>query len=179
MRKITVGLVAALLLVGVAGCSEPTPERTPVPTASATPVFASDEEALAAAEEAYGAYLAELDRALSTLETAGLEAVATDRALSEAIESVDGFKSDGHVLVGASSYDSASLIQAGIAGDVDIYACWDISETDVVDESGVSTVLKSRPSIFPMQISLDWLESGSRLIVREAEVWDGESFCAK
>lgn len=151
----------------------------PVPTASATPVFASDEEALAAAKEAYGAYLAELDRALTTLETSGLGAVASGRALSEAIDSVDGFREDGHVLVGASSFDSAKLIQAGAGGDVDIYVCWDISETDVVDESGVSTVLENRPSLFPMQVSLEWLEEKLLLIVREAEIWNGENFCGE
>lgn len=169
---------AAVLLVGLAGCVGPPSAPMPVPSPSSTPVFASDEEALAAAEVAYGEYLAVLDRALSTVETAELKRVASGRALSEAIESVEGFRSDKHHLTGNSSFDTASLTQAEYDGRVDIYVCWDITNTDVVDEAGRSTVPIDRPSRFPMQVSFEWIRSESALLVIEAEVWDGENFCA-
>jgi hypothetical protein len=55
MRR-TARLPLPLLLITLvlAGCTQPDPMPTPPPTPSASPVFASDEEALAAAEEAYG-----------------------------------------------------------------------------------------------------------------------------
>ena len=51
--RVTAALAVVLLLTG---CSLASPEVAPTPTPSATPVFASEEEALAAAEEAYAAY---------------------------------------------------------------------------------------------------------------------------
>ena len=49
-------LLLAVLLSGCASTTEPKPTLTPTAT-DAAPVFASDEEALAAATEAYRAYL--------------------------------------------------------------------------------------------------------------------------
>ena len=56
--------VVALLIVALSGCaSTPDPQLTPTPSATAAaPVFASDEEALAAATEAYAAYLTMSDQ---------------------------------------------------------------------------------------------------------------------
>ncbi|HWU47090.1 MAG TPA: hypothetical protein VN133_10080, partial [Humibacter sp.] len=52
------GVLGALLLGGVlAGCTPSAPKPTHSPTASRTPMFASDEEALKAATDAYAAYL--------------------------------------------------------------------------------------------------------------------------
>src|SRR4051812_41826324 len=56
MRAAPLAPVAALLLA-LAGCVPSDPHPTASPSASATPVFASDAEALAAAEKAYAAYL--------------------------------------------------------------------------------------------------------------------------
>ena len=60
LRPIAV-LAAAFVLAALSGCVQTTEKPTPTPTAAATPAFASDEEALAAAEKAYAAYLAVLD----------------------------------------------------------------------------------------------------------------------
>src|SRR5690606_919779 len=66
MRR-TARLPLPLLLITLvlAGCTQPDPMPTPPPTPSAAPVFASDEEALAAAEEAYGKYLETVDAILA------------------------------------------------------------------------------------------------------------------
>src|SRR5690606_7687607 len=63
MRR-TARLPLPLLLITLVltGCTQPDPMPTPPPTPSSAPVFASDEEALAAAEEAYGKYLEESDQ---------------------------------------------------------------------------------------------------------------------
>ena len=177
MRKFLSAAAAALLLTSLAGCIDPGPVKTPVPTPSATPVFASDEEALAAAEAAYAAYLAVLDKAFETFDPAGLREVASGKALSEALESVEGFQRENRRITGQSSSDSATLIQAQPDGYVEIYACLDVSKTDVLDESGTSTLSPDRPTRFPMQVALDWASDRAVLIVSEAEVWGGENFC--
>ncbi|MES1170616.1 MAG: hypothetical protein ABUL47_08010, partial [Leifsonia sp.] len=76
-------LAAAVLLAVLAGCV-PTGTPTKSPRATATPVFASDAEALAAAEKAYAAYESAVDRSLQTSSAEGLDAVATGDALSSA-----------------------------------------------------------------------------------------------
>ena len=62
-RLLPLAVLGAALL---AGCLPTDPPVTPPPTSDLEPVFASDEEALAAAEEAYGAYLAAADEILSS-----------------------------------------------------------------------------------------------------------------
>lgn len=138
-------------------------------------MFASDEEALAAAEAAYAAYLAALDRAFSSHEPGGLEAVASDNALSEAVESVNSFRDRMLFATGASSADSFSLVQTSSDGYIEMYACLDVSRTDLLDSSGASVVPPNRPARFPMQVLLNWV--GNSLVVSEAEVWAGENFC--
>ena len=53
-------VLAFSIALGMGGCVAPTPDPTPSTSAapSASPLFNSDEEALAAATEAYAAYLA-------------------------------------------------------------------------------------------------------------------------
>lgn len=176
MPKLLLAAGAVALVLTMTGCGEPPPHVTPTPTPSAAPVFASDEEALAAAEESYRAYLAALDQALTTFETAPLEGVAAGTALKEALESVEGFESEGKVLTGVSTIDTTSLVRAEPDGTVYMYACLDVSGTDVVDASGRSTVEAGRPIRFPMEVTLHW-GSASGLMVVEAEVWDGDNFC--
>ena len=55
----TLALASALVLTG---CTAPPPHTVAVSSPTATPVFASDEEALAAAVEAYEKYLAVSDQ---------------------------------------------------------------------------------------------------------------------
>jgi hypothetical protein len=166
---------AAVILMAMTGCVEPTPRVTAGPTASAPPVFASEEEALAAAEEAYAAYLAALDGALTNYDTARLRKTSTGQALKEALASVEEFKKDARVLVGSSSADSITLIQYSAAGDVSVYACLDVSATDVLGADGRSTVSEGRPLRYPMQIDAQ-IDDGEPLVI-SAEVWDGENFC--
>lgn len=168
-------LVLLLPLVVLAGCGGP-PVVTPVPTPTVTPVFASDEEALAAAEEAYGAYLAAVDLSLATGDGTGLRLVAEGNALEEALDSVEGFIEKGEKLVGQSSFTSMTLISQAIDGRLESYVCLDISQADVVDATGSSIVPPDRASVYPMHLSFEFRSHG--LLVSESEVWDGENFCA-
>src|SRR3954462_13593979 len=74
-------LATAALLLALAGCVPTDSHPTSWPHPSATPVFASDAEALAAAEKAYAAYEAAVDRSLQSISVDGLDAVATGDAL--------------------------------------------------------------------------------------------------
>lgn len=175
-------LVGAVTIAGMlllAGCGGGDPIPTLPPTPSATPIFASEEEALAAAEDAYAAYQAAVDLALQTLDSSGLEDVATGAALETAIGSVEEFDQSGRHQVGSTQVrsiapvDLSSMLEGDATDIAQIYACIDLSKVSVVAADG--DVAQSPLAILPMIVGLTW--GGGRLLVAEEEVWDGSNFC--
>lgn len=175
-------VVGALVLVGMlalTGCvgGERLPTLPPTPTS--TPIFASEEEALAAAEAAYAAYQAAVDFALQTLDPSGLSAVATGEALSTALASVESFQAAGKRQIGLISVDSvrptdlSALTEGGRDDVAQIYACLDLSQVTVVNSAG--EISQSSVLRIPMIAGVRW--DGSALLVAEEEVWDGSDFC--
>jgi len=170
-------LALLLPLVVLAGCVGP-PVVTPVPTPTATPVFASDEEALAAAEEAYAAYVAVADSILS--EGGAQPDRLSDVATGEFLEvSLAGFKSaqtQGIHSIGRTVVKSTTLQayypNSGPMGLVVIYTCDDISAVDVVDASGVSVVKVDRPPQTTFAVTFDLVDGDLRISNREA--WSNE-----
>jgi hypothetical protein len=143
-------------------------------------VFRTDAEALAAAEKAYRAYEAAVDKSLSTADGAELSQVATGQALEAAMESVDKYKSSGRRQVGQSavkSVDPADLSRLLTAHPISgqIYGCLDVSRVVVVDASGRDVSVPGRDTIYPTLVTLEWKRS--RLLVGEEKVWDGANFC--
>lgn len=171
-----------VLLLG--GCTPADPPVTPRPVPSSTPAFASDEEALAAATKAYGEYQEALDRAFSTYETGSLNDVATDSALKSDLKSVADYRAAGKHQEGSTSVDTVSPVDLGALtdsrsgdGSIQIYACLDVSKTDVLDASGVSVVQPGSDRRFPMLVSMNWREAEHQLLVSNEEDWTGANFC--
>jgi hypothetical protein len=147
-------------------------------------VFASDAEALAAAEKAYAAYESAVDKSLQTSSPDGLDVVATGDALTSAISSAAAFKQDGRKQRGNSTVgkvtpaDLGALTMPGAAdGVAEIYACLDVSRVEVIDASGKTVSAPDRQVIFPTLVSLVWSASNQALLVSEESVWDGQNFC--
>jgi hypothetical protein len=169
--------VAGMLLLAGCGGGDPIPTLPPTPTA--TPIFASEEEALAAAEEAYSAYQAAVDLALQTLDDDGLEAVAVEPALGTARDSVERLRAEGSHQVGdtivASVFptDLSPLVDAGNVGEAQVYACLDLTSVAIVAADGSES--SSSVDRFPMIVTLS--VQGSKLLVASEEVWDGDNFC--
>lgn len=169
----------SLSLLLLTGCVPHPSPTLPSPEPTSTPVFASDEEALAAAEAAYREYEAEVDRSLSTYDQDGLPKVATGDALSAAIKAATDLEKRGQRQTGTSTIDSLSLVAGGAEDEsVQIYACLDVSGTDLVDGSGKSVVPSGRPTRFPVTVNLDWSSEAGVLLVSREEVWDGKDFCS-
>jgi len=176
----------ALVLVGTlsaSGCASEAPAADPTPTPSATPLFASDEEALAAAEEAYAAYLAVTDEIFADggKHPERLLEVATQEVLDAQREGYTTAAENGWQGIGSTRLDSVSLEQYDPTNSqsmVSIYGCVDLANVDVVDSSGVSVVSPTRPDRAPFEITLN--SSGdlsSPLIVSGERPWTGEDFC--
>lgn len=178
MRKLVGAVVVAGMLL-LTGCGGGDPIPTLPPTPSSTPIFASEEEALAAAEEAYAEYQAAVDHALQTLDESGLDEVAVDPALKAAKDSVERLKSSGSHQVGETVVESVSptdlspLLDGSGTDDPQIYACLDLRSVAIIQDDGTSS--SSSLDRFPMIVTFEVRDS--RLLVALEEVWDGDNFC--
>ena len=185
MRTAPALVVAALSLLALAGCVPDDDPVIPGPLPSSTPIFASDEEALAAAEEAYGAYLAVSDQIIADggQRPDRLLEVATQEVLDVEIEGYEQLVELGWHGVGASTLDHLTLqsfdaFAVGGKAAVTVYACVDVSGVDIQDSAGVSVVSADRPSRTPFQTTFDTSGDGPPgLVLAAKEPWSGDDFC--
>jgi hypothetical protein len=169
--------------LSASACAPPTPAKPPKPSPSSTALFASDEEALAAAEEAYREYLSVIDDVLQGggAETAGLGAVAANAALDQALADAREFASLGYRTVGTTGLNAIVLqrMEAGTEDSIAIveaYVCEDASQVDLVNAEGISLVSDDRPPLTPFQVSFS--NEGERgLVLTSRSAWDGEGVC--
>ena len=183
-REHRVVLTAFLLLLAVgtlSGCASapvPAPSNTSAP--ETPPVFASNEDALAAAEAAYAEYQ-QMSSEIAHEGGSSPERI-TDFTTGAVLESELGtyrrMATDGLHLVGDLAFDSFSLQSANLeSGDVVAYVCLDVTDTDVIDAAGASVVPSERPNRYPLQVSLFHDSSSKRLFVEKSDSWSGSNFC--
>ena len=172
----------ALVLTGCVGATEANPTPTPTPTAAA-PIFASDEEALAAAEQAYAAQLALVDELShgGGEATDRLEEIATPEYASGISASLERLNKAGLYTTGTTAYDNFDLIEQfeldGVA-HVSAYVCLDVGDTRVIDAAGADVTPGDRRVRAPLQVSLESKANGANhLVVAGAEPWSGDDFC--
>lgn len=172
-------VIAALALVLLlSGCVPTPPAETPIASPSPTPVFASEEEALAAAEEAYAAYVALADQIFAEggVNPERLSTVATGAFLEAAIEGFEIVQRDGWRSTGGTTFRDFELqsYSAGTReGVVTAYVCEDVSAVDVFDSSGSSVVSPGRPDSTTLQATFDLSDQGD-LLLSGREAWSNE-----
>ena len=113
MRTSALLAAAGLLVITLTGCQTDDPPIVPQPEPSTTPLFASEEEALAAAEEAYAGYLAASDAVLAG---GGLDPERTYPFLTETmqeqqVKSLKLYLDSGWHTSGASIFDRFEVQQ--------------------------------------------------------------------
>lgn len=176
--------LAAVAVLGLAGCvgGEPLPTLPPTPTA--TPLFASEEEALAAAEDAYEAYL-EMSNLISSEGGADPERIATVAVDEIYASSLEGFetlrqnewRSDGESVLASIDLQFADLDANSGEDIVAAYVCVDYSRVDVLDRDGASVVSPERPDVQAFEVFFDATAVGS-LVAASREPWDAAATCA-
>lgn len=178
---------ATLALLALSGCSA-TPAPPPVTvsaTPTAAPIFANDDEALAAAKKAYEAYQAMGDRIFFE---GGKDGIRIEPFVSHqfAETEIEGFKqasANGWRSVGKSSFDNFTvqeidLLAPGGISVVSAYLCADVSRVDVLDATGKSVVPASRQTRTPFRVTFDLAPgASSHLVVSSREVWRGDGVC--
>lgn len=176
-------LVVGLLAVGLlSGCTPGAPVPTHTPTATPTPVFASDADALKAATDAYAAYLKMSDTIAHDGGKAPerIKPFVTAAWYSKEAKVFAAFRSSGLTQTGWTEFRSQRL-QNYDKGDPEIvmYVCVDAAGTAIVDSGGKNVTPESRPAIVPSVATFVVLGSNvtHRLRLENYEPWPGRSFC--
>jgi hypothetical protein len=169
-------LAVALMLTG---CVPTTTPAGPTTKPSATPVFANEAEALAAATKAYAAYVKVSDEIFADggIKADRLKEVATGRQLKTNIEGFAVARSKDYRSSGGTKFDHVTL-QSFAPGQVDalvmIYVCDDLSLVSVFNSLGESVVSESRPDRAGYQATFSYsAKSPSHLLLSDKESWAG------
>jgi len=182
MRLAPLALAAALLL-SLAGCV-PTTHPSASPRASATPVFASDAEALAAAEKAYAAYL---KVSAEITQEGGVRPERIDRWVTaeQAPRERDAyayFKSHDLHTSGFPTFSPPKLEQ--VSSDalgstmITFYTCVDATQVRVLDAHNTDVTPSNRADRAPLEITVVSGESKSDLVIAESSQWSGPGVCS-
>lgn len=176
------GVLLAVLLL--AGCVPGEPVVTPEPDPDVTPVFASDEEALAAATEAYARYLEVSDQIAAD---GGADPdrirplVSADRLVVER-QQYQALSESGNHQEGSATFDGVQLQQVsyedGNSSVIVLYLCLDLSNTKLVDIEGHDITPSDIDLRTPFEVSLRGSSSSPlALIVERMERWSGSGVC--
>lgn len=171
--------IGALLVASLSGCVTDAPPQ-PQPSATFVAPYASDEEALAAAEAAFAQYLRVADTVLNAggFDPDPLSAVAVGPFLEKSIESFDEQQEAGHAGSGYSSIASIELQRYSPGGPsseiITAYVCEDLTQVDVVDQNGDSVVAADRNDTILFQATFDFVEESNGLKVSGVEKWQDE-----
>ena len=175
-RRMPAAAFAALTALSLAGCTPSNPTPTPSPTATRSPLFASDEEALKAATDAYAAYLKMSD----TISHEGganperikpfVTSVQYDRELS----GFDSLQAHGIRTSGDTVFDTLQVAKVSVDA-IDAYVCLDTSGVRVLGPASDPTP-SARPKRMPFAIGFR-TDGGNRLLLSRSETWSGKNFC--
>ena len=177
-------LLAVAVLLTLAGCVPSTSHPTAAPSASATPVFASDAEALAAAEKAYAAYLkvsAEITADGGTGESRIDPLVTKAQAIRERA-TYQYFVDRKFRTTGAPVLSKIELQQVTSAADgvteVGAYVCVDATDVRIIDSAGGDAIPEGRVNRTALQITMQSSRAHpSKLLVSESTTWSGPGIC--
>lgn len=150
----------ALAATALSACT-PTPEPTPTPSAA----FASEEEAFAAAEEVYRAYMDAFNQ-VDLRDPSTFEPVfqySTGDYLSSEKESLSQLHAEGHLRDGAIKIVTFEGTVYDGGDHVEAITCNDVSATTFTDEDGTNLVPKDRPDRYALLLTLVVADSALRI----------------
>lgn len=167
-----------VLLTGCVGAPAPTP--SPAPESTPAPIFASDEEALAAAEAAYLAYSAVIN-AIAHDGNQGAERireVVTDEYAVQIEKMFADLTQRGLEIEGDTKVDSIRLVEsADVDGhaEVTMLLCSDVTKSRILDTTGTDVTPSQRPDRSALQailVSSD--DVPEKLVVDKEDPWSGD-----
>lgn len=175
---------ASALLLTLTACVPPADVVVPVEPSHAQPVFASDEEALAAAVEVFEEYQEVVYNTddLGVPDFDELSELVTDEWLEVERQGFENNAQSGLRLEGVATQTNRLLQQwwedpPGVA-NVIVYFCEDQSSVRVVSESGQDVTPVSREDIVPIEVYFVGISTGSKTLrIAEVGPWAGSGLC--
>jgi hypothetical protein len=176
-------LVGAVTVAGVlllAGCGGGDPIPTLPPTPTATPLFASEEEALAAAEEAYAAYSAMSDKISSEggVDPERIRPFVTEERFQDELRGFETLRESNLRTEGTATLEVLQIQRYDEAsGDAEVvfYACWDASASRVLNAVGEDVTPPDREDRLVLEVFVRTIDGALPLVVESDEAWLGES----
>ncbi len=170
ISRIALAAVGAALAAGlVAGCSPTVPPPVPSPSPTPTPLFATEEEAFAAAEEVYRAYVT----ATSLYASGNTDADPTQFTVGNAYEAELGFwrsyEQGDRRLVGESTIGSFNGVEAQIhppTPRVTAEVCLDSTDVRVLDLAGNDVTPEGRENVSVLFVT--FIFDGERFVISES-----------
>ncbi|MFN4002251.1 hypothetical protein [Microcella sp.] len=181
-RLALVALPLALVAGALTACTESTRIPPAEPTADVAPLFATDEEALAAATAAYEEFLRVSSMILQDggADPERLRPLVSDEVFESEAEGFEVFATNGYRAIGESTLVDVRLQQhiSGAPGsaEVQIYACVFVGDVEVVDESGANVVSSDRVDYLAYEAILV-SEPAGNLIVEDELTWPVGDLC--
>jgi hypothetical protein len=183
MRNRSTTLIAVLACsLTLSGCvAGATPRASLTPSTTPISVFATDEEATAAAIAAYQRYL---DVSNQIAQEGGIDpdrikAVATGETARTEIQGSQDLRNSGLHRSGSITFDSARFQQRWPATDgehVVLYLCLDVTQSRRLDADGDDETPDRTLERVPLEVELVAVQS-QQTYVQAGSVWPGESFC--
>jgi hypothetical protein len=172
-RSVALAALVAVTLT-VSGCAgSPEPVET-------TPAFTSEEEAFAAAEETYRAYVDALNQVdLSAPETfEPVFALTTGDLNSSDREGLSNYHAENMTVDGASEINVLERRSVDLnRGEVVFDVCLDVSTVQLVRSDGSSAVDPDRVSVQSLSVSLEQTSPSSNFRVSSVAGRDGDPLC--
>lgn len=181
MRSV-VGVVLGAGLLVLTGCVQDAVIPTLPPTPTSPPIFASEEEALAAAEDAYAAYL-EMSALIAIDGGANPERIApfvTEEQLADELEGSQYFVENGIHASAGGTIVSTTLQQyseSGRSAEVVVYVCLDVSAVRILDSSGADVTPADRAPHVALEVVLDG-DSSEKLLIVDSQQWPNSDSCS-
>ena len=183
-RRVVALLLAGATLASLAACAPAAPAATNAPTdspdATEAPIFASDEEALAAAVAAYERYLDAEQRIVESahVEVDSIAGTTTPAFADELIAQYETLRESSLRLSGRGQIDSERIAEFGVGESgfyATMYACSDVSGVQVMNSSG-DDVTPERAERVPVVIEFEGTAKDT-LLVAGSSKWSGDDFC--
>lgn len=158
LRAVAASAALAASLLLLSGCLAPAPDPTPTPTAA----FASEEEAFAAAEQTYRAYIdADNARRSNPNSVPDPQSFLVGQALEDDIDATTSFDQLGLRLIGDTEIRVIDFVASNpVLGDVQIDACIDATQTKVLDSSGKDVTKSDRDPLVTLRVDMTTVGRG-------------------
>lgn len=179
-RSLPLALVLAASALIVSGCSPEAAVPSAPPAAEAEPLFASDEEALEAAEAAFKEYASVANTVLQEggRDPERIRPLVSDEVWESDLADAERWQSEGWTSKGSTTVETATLQQVidgnGTPTEVIAYLCLSNRDVDVVDSEGRSVISSDRAEAYVVEavVSFEELDSWTIEAYEQTETVD-------